>query len=73
VAVQGDSLFVADSYNHSIRVIKISTQEVTTVAGDGTQGFLDGTGTSARFYSPNDVAVQGAACSLPIPETIVSA
>ena len=31
VAVQGDSLFVADIDNHRIRVIKLSTQEVTTV------------------------------------------
>ena len=56
VAVQGDSLFVADIDNHRIRVIKLSTQEVTTVAG-GSQGFADGTGTDARFNFPSGVAV----------------
>ncbi|HIG46504.1 MAG TPA: hypothetical protein EYQ20_08825, partial [candidate division Zixibacteria bacterium] len=58
VAVQGDSLFVADLFNHRIRKIILSTQEVTTVAG-GTEGFLDGTGTAARFDHPRGVAVQG--------------
>jgi alpha-tubulin suppressor-like RCC1 family protein len=59
VAVQGDSLFVADRDNNRIRKIILSTQEVTTVAGDGTEGFLDGTGTAARFDDPRGVAVQG--------------
>ena len=48
VAVQGDSMFVA--VDNRIRMIILSTQEVTTVAGDGTSGFLDGTGTAAKFY-----------------------
>ena len=46
VAVQGDNLFVADFYNNSIRKMILSTQEVTTLAGDGENaiGFADGTG-----------------------------
>ena len=59
VAVQGDSLFVADEFNHRIRKIILSTQVVTTVAGGGTAGFADGTGTAAKFTSPYGVAVQG--------------
>jgi len=59
VAVQGDSLFVADKQNNRIRKIILSTGEVTTVAGDGTDGFLDGVGTSAQFSFPVGVAVQG--------------
>jgi hypothetical protein len=59
VAVQGDILFVTDYRHNRIRKIILSTQVVTTVAGDGTQGFLDGTGTAARFSSPAGVAVQG--------------
>ena len=51
VAVQGDNLFVADFYNNSIRKMILSTQEVTTLAGDGENaiGFADGTGTAARI------------------------
>ena len=41
VAVQGDSLYVADLYNHRIRQIILSTGEVTTVAGDGTSGYAN--------------------------------
>ena len=39
--------------------LSANAQEVTTVAGDGTSGFADGTGTSAKFNRPFGVAVQG--------------
>ena len=47
--------------------LSANAQVVTTVAGDGTQGgFLDGTGTSARFIIPSMWRYRGTACSLPI-------
>lgn len=50
------NIYVADSKNHAVR--KISTNgEVTTIAGDGVLGKLDGQGDAARFYEPSDVAV----------------
>src|SRR5579871_6830355 len=42
-----DSVFVRDSNNHAIREIKAGV--VTTVAGNGEEGFADGVGSNARF------------------------
>ncbi|MEY3012577.1 MAG: hypothetical protein RIT45_1312, partial [Pseudomonadota bacterium] len=41
----GGALYVADYGNHRVRRIDIATQTVVTVAGDGSSGWLDGSGT----------------------------
>ncbi|MDB5100197.1 MAG: repeat containing protein [Cyanobacteria bacterium RYN_339] len=54
------NLYVADQANQRIRKITgpAGASPVTsTVAGDGTAGFLDGPGAAARFSSPQGVAV----------------
>jgi hypothetical protein len=63
VAVDGSgNMYVADLYNERIRKIT-PAGVVSTLAGSGTQGFLDqstpGNALSARFYRPFDVAVDG--------------
>jgi hypothetical protein len=50
-------LYVADSGNHKIRRIVISSGVVTTLAGDGTNGFVDATGSAAKFDTPSDLAM----------------
>ncbi len=57
VAVDGSgNFYVADLS----RIRKISpTGVVTTLAGSGVVGFADGTGTAAKFYYPQGVAVDG--------------
>lgn len=47
-------LYIADSGNHRIRVIN-AAGVVTTLAGNGTAGYADGTGSGAMFNSPSGV------------------
>jgi len=53
------NLYVADTSNHKIRKIEISTGIVTTLAGSGNQGAEDGTGTAATFYNPSGITTDG--------------
>jgi hypothetical protein len=50
------NVYVADVRNHCIRKIT-SSGVVTTLAGQTTSGYLDGTGTNAQFNEPYAVAV----------------
>ena len=59
VAVEGSgNVYVADSSNFRIRKIT-SAGVVTTLAGSGSSGFANGTGTAASFSLPAGVAVDG--------------
>ncbi len=54
------NIYVADSGNHTIRKVT-SGGVVTTLAGlAGSHGSVDGTGSAARFYQPEGVAVDSA-------------
>jgi hypothetical protein len=57
----GDFSVVADRSNHQIRLIHISTSEVTTLAGTGSAGNTSGAATSAQFNLPTDVAISSQA------------
>jgi sugar lactone lactonase YvrE len=59
IALYGGNLYVADANNNRIREIVIASGAVTTLAGDGTEGYADGTGTAAKFNGPWDVAADG--------------
>jgi hypothetical protein len=57
LAVESDGcLLVADTYNHRLR--RVSPHgTVTTVAGSGEPGHVDGVGAAARFHRPRGIAV----------------
>ena len=59
ITTDGTNLYVADSSNHLIRKIVISTGAVTTLAGTGSSGSANGTGTSASFNSPYGITTDG--------------
>jgi sugar lactone lactonase YvrE/thiol-disulfide isomerase/thioredoxin len=57
----GSNLYVADTNNHTIRKVALSTGVVTTFAGlAGSSGSADGVGSLARFNYPSGVAVDAA-------------
>jgi sugar lactone lactonase YvrE len=59
VTTDGTNLYVADTYNHKIRKIEISTGVVTTLAGSGLQGSTDAIGTAASFNLPRGITTDG--------------
>ena len=57
--VDNGNLYVTEFGNHLIRKIVISSGVVTTLAGTGSSGSADGTGTAASFYSPGGITSDG--------------
>jgi hypothetical protein len=55
-----DTLYVSDTNNHTVRTISVSTGAVVTPWGKATViGSDDGVGTSARFYGPHALTLDG--------------
>jgi sugar lactone lactonase YvrE len=60
ITTDGTTLYVADTSNHTIRAVVISTGLVTTLAGSaGVPGYTDGTA-GARFNGPQSITMDGA-------------
>ena len=59
MTIVGSNLYVTDFGNHTIRKIVLSTGAVTTVAGSGSGGSANGTGTSASFNLPGYITSDG--------------
>jgi sugar lactone lactonase YvrE len=49
--------YIADSGNHVIRFVDTTAGAVTTLAGSGSAGAADGTGSAASFSSPEGLAL----------------
>jgi hypothetical protein len=54
------NLYIADTYNHQIRKITMSTGIVSTFAGSGVGGHNDATGIEAQFNSPFNITIDSA-------------
>ncbi len=59
ITSDGTSLYVVDTHNHKIRKIVIATGVVTTLAGSGSEGGTDGTGSAASFNYPVGITSDG--------------
>jgi DNA-binding beta-propeller fold protein YncE len=62
LALDGDTLYIADTENHTIRAADLLTRRVTTVAGTGRQAGWGADGGAARessLNSPWDLAIDG--------------
>jgi DNA-binding beta-propeller fold protein YncE len=59
ISSDGANLYVADMNNNLIRKVAIATQTVTTVAGSGATGALNGTGLAASFNLPSGITTDG--------------
>ena len=53
------NVYIADSSNHRIRMIDVSTGDISTIAGTGSSGYSGdgGAATSAQLSSPHGVAL----------------
>ena len=59
ITTDGINLYVVDADNNRIRQIVIATGVTTTFAGEGTQGYLDGALSTARFNRPLRITNDG--------------
>lgn len=55
--VVGSVLVVAEMANNKLREVDVGAGNVTTVAGAGPTGWLDGSALKAMFYNPEGIAV----------------
>ncbi|GAB2287271.1 Protein SUPPRESSOR OF QUENCHING 1, chloroplastic [Dionaea muscipula] len=52
-------VYVADSYNHKIKILDPSSKQVSTLAGTGKAGFKDGTALAAQLSEPSGIVEAG--------------
>ncbi|TAE31352.1 MAG: hypothetical protein EAZ92_02995, partial [Candidatus Kapaibacterium sp.] len=55
----GSDLYFSDTQGHQVRRVNIVSGVVTTIAGSGTFGSLDGTGLAAQFRFPRGIVSDG--------------
>ncbi len=66
----GTLAYIADTVNHTIRRVDMTSGAVTTLAGQaGASGSVDGVGAAARFNRPSDLALSSDETYLLISDT----
>jgi len=61
MALEGETLYIADTENHALRQADLKTRTITTIAGTGQQArtfVREGVGTSVALNSPWDLVVR---------------
>ena len=71
------NVYIADTYNHRIRKVTVSTGIITTIAGTGSASYSgdNGAATSATLYYPTGVALDASGrilCYCPLHRYTVS-
>ncbi|NDJ52561.1 MAG: alkyl hydroperoxide reductase [Chloroflexi bacterium] len=59
VAVQGSTVYIADTYNNKIKTLDPTKALVETLIGSGESGHADGAFAAAQVYEPEGLDVQG--------------
>ena len=59
ITTDGTNLYLADTYNHMIRKIVISSAVVTTLAGQGSAGYVDSASGTPKFDLPHSITING--------------
>lgn len=59
IALEGDRLLIADTFNHKIKAIDPATFQVTTAAGTGERGWRDGPRHAALLDEPGGLSISG--------------
>lgn len=52
---ESTKIYVVDYGNHCVRLIDLTTNQVSTIAGTGNAGFADGPGSAAQFNFPHGI------------------
>lgn len=59
VCAVGPHVFIADTYNHRIKVLDPAQGAVAALAGCGRAGFIDSVGENAAFFEPGGLSAAG--------------
>jgi DNA-binding beta-propeller fold protein YncE len=59
IATDGARVYIADTYNHRVKVLEPAKRTVRNFAGVGSPGFADGVGRQIQFDEPGGLSVAG--------------